>query len=164
MPLVLPDWEDFHDAFALGYLATAVWVLGFALAAARDNAFDVDRLLGATAAWTATAAAAVAVLAALVPLVSARISHGLGLEPGAVQLCLAAVMGALAVPVALRLRPRIDRVFFPERVALAEGSEALAEELAQCRGPGELLEHLSERTAELLRAEGFALYLRDGAR
>lgn len=160
MPLLFPDWPHFDEAFALGYLATAVWVLGFALGAARDNAFDVDRLLGATAAWTITAASALALLAGLLRLVSARISAELDLPTPAVQMPLAALMGALAVPVALRMRPRIDRVFFPERAALRDGSESLREELAECRSPAELLERLAERTALLLRAAGYATYSR----
>jgi signal transduction histidine kinase len=163
-PVIAPDWAHFELAFAFGFLATMIWILGFVLAAARDNAFDVDRLLGATTAWATSVAAAAAALLALVRLASAGLSEALGLPRTAVQLSLAGVMGALAVPVALRLRPLIDRVFFPERAALAEGSDALGEALAQCRSVDELLEQLTRRTAELLRAAGSALYVREGAR
>jgi signal transduction histidine kinase len=157
-PLVAPEWRGVEQAFAFGFLATVIWISGFVLAVVRDNAFDVDRLLGATAAWSLAAGAAIAALAVLVPAAAGAVADYLGVDPLPVSFGFAVLLGALAVPLGARLRPRIDRLLFPEREALREGTERLLEDLVQCRSDDELLALACARSAELVGAGGFALY------
>ncbi|MDJ0866726.1 MAG: hybrid sensor histidine kinase/response regulator [Myxococcota bacterium] len=160
-PLLVPSWAGFREAFALGFLSSAIWIVGAALGVVRDNAFDVDRLIGATAAWSLAAAGAVAGLAIAVPAASAWIAVVSGLAPTVVRLALAALLGALAFAAALALRPRIDRLLFPGRVRLQRGAESLVESLAHCESPDALLERGRTGVAELFEARGTALYRRE---
>jgi signal transduction histidine kinase/CheY-like chemotaxis protein len=157
-PLVAPGWQGVEQAFALGFLGTVIWVSGFVLAVVRDNAFDVDRLLGATATWSLAAGAAIVALAVLVPAAAGALAGYLDIDPLGVSFGFAVLLGALAVPLATRLRPRIDRLLFPERETLREGTERLLEDLVQCRSDDELLALACERSAQLIGARGFALY------
>jgi signal transduction histidine kinase len=157
-PLVAPEWSGFQQAFALGFLGTVVWITGLVLAVVRDNAFDVDRLIGATAAWSLAAGAAVVSLAVVVPAAASGVARYLDVEPLSVRFAFAVLLGALAVPLGVRLRPRIDSLLFPGREALREGTERLLEDLVHCRDGDDLLALAAERSAPLLGAEGFALY------
>jgi signal transduction histidine kinase len=160
-PLVVPEWEGFRNAFAVGFLASAIWMMGVVLAVVRENAFDVDRLIGATAAWALAAGGAVALLAVTVPPAASGLSTAFGLEPTAVRLALAAILGALAVPVGIRLRPRVDQVLFPERVGLQAGVERILGELARQPTPGDLVRHAAKATESVMRVAGVAVYRRD---
>jgi hypothetical protein len=160
-PLVAPGWEGFPQAFALGFLATGLGMSGLVLAVVRDNAFDVDRLIGATAAWSLAAGAAVVALAVVVPAAAGSVAGALGVDPLSVRIGFAVLLGALAVPLGARLRPRIDQLLFPEREVLREGTERLREDLVLTRSAGELLALASERAAALVGAGGHALYRRE---
>ncbi|MGH0028194.1 MAG: ATP-binding protein [Myxococcota bacterium] len=161
-PLLVPAWEGFRQAFAVGFLSSVIWMMGAVLGTVRDNAFDVDRLIGATAAWSLAAGGAVAGLAVAVPVVSAGLSQALGIDATTARLALAAVLGALVVPIGARLRPHVDRFLFPARVALQEEAAALVEELAHCESPDELLGRAARRSAELFDSRRVALYTRQG--
>jgi len=162
VPLLVPGWEGFRQAFAVGFLASAVWMMGAVMAVVRDNAFDVDRLIGATAAWAVAAAATVAGLALALPALSEGASRLLGVDLVTTRLGFAAALGALAIPLALGLRSRVDRLLFPARVALQRRAEAILEELAWCEGPDALLALGRRRAGELFGARGSALYRREG--
>jgi signal transduction histidine kinase len=163
-PLVAPEWQGFRQTFALGFLSSVIWMLGAVLATVRDNAFDVDRLIGATTAWVLAAAGGLAVLVVGVPALSASLADAFGVERIAARIALAALLGALVIPLGVRLRPRVDRVLFPRRVALEEGAARLADELAFCETPEALLERAAAGGAALLGARGFACYARAGER
>src|SRR5262245_23894702 len=160
-PLVAPGWEGFEQAFALGFLGTLIWVSGIVLAVVRENAFDVDRLLSATAAWSLAAGAAVVALAVAVPAAAtgvAGLASLLGVAPLSLEVALALLLGALVVPLGTRLRPRVDELLFPGHQAPRGGAERLAEELMQCRSDDELLALAAQGSARVLDATGFALY------
>jgi signal transduction histidine kinase len=160
-PLLAPAWEGFPQAFALGFLGTSLAMTGLVLAVVRDNAFDVDRLLGATAAWSLAAGAAVVALAVVVPAAAGSVAGALHVDALTVRIGFAVLLGALAVPLGARLRPRIDQLLFPEREALREGTERLLEDLVLTRDAVELLAFASERAAALVDADGYALYRRE---
>src|SRR5262245_24729799 len=160
-PLVAPGWGGFGQAFALGFLGTVIWVSGFVLAVVRDNAFDVDRLLSATAAWSLAAGAAVVVLAVALPAAAtgvADLAGLLGVAPFSLHLSFSLLLGALVVLFGARLRPHVDQLLFPGLRALRDGAERLAEELMQCRSDDELLALAAEGSAGLLGATGYSLY------
>jgi signal transduction histidine kinase/CheY-like chemotaxis protein len=157
-PALAPGWSGFEQAFALGFLGTVIWISGFVLAAVKENAFDVDRLLGATVAWSLAVGAAIAALAVMVAAVEEAVASELRLDPVHVRFGFAALLGALVVPLAAGLRPRIDQLLFPGREALREGTARLLEDLAHCRSDDEFLDRAVEGSARLLGARGFALY------
>ena len=159
-PLLFPGWDGFRGAFAVGFVTSALWLGGAMLAVVRDNAFDVDRLIGATAAWALAAGAAIVVLVAGAPLLAGTLSSAFDLEANTVRVALAAALGALVIPLGARLRPQVDRVFFPERIALQEAAVDLTEELGRLRSPDEMVAHAAARMAEVLDADGHALYTR----
>jgi signal transduction histidine kinase len=97
-----------------------------------------------------------------VPAISAGLSDLFDIDPAATRLALAAILGALVIPMGARLRPHVDRALFPERVALQEGAAGLIEELSDCESPEALLERAAERTTALFDAAGMALYERRG--
>lgn len=160
-PLLLPGWQGFRSAFAIGFLFSVIWMMGAVLGTVRDNAFDVDRLIGATAAWSLATGGAVAGLVLAVPVASAGFSHLLDVDPAAARVVLAALLGALVIPVGLRLRPHVDRILFPRRAALQEGAAELALALSRCKTPDDLLEQAALRTAALFDATGMALFVRE---
>jgi signal transduction histidine kinase/CheY-like chemotaxis protein len=156
--LAPPQWQGFGHAFALGFLGTLIWVSGLVFAVAREHAFDVDRLLGATATWSLAAATTVAALAIASFAAESGIAGALGIAPLTVRFAFAMLFGALVVPLGARLGPRIDQLLFPGREALREGTARLLDDLAHCRSSDELLALASERSAALLGAPSFALY------
>lgn len=161
-PLIVPEWDGFRDAFAVGFIGTTLVVAGAVMAVIRGNAFDVDRLIGATAAWSLAAGVAVAVLVLVTPMLTGAVSSAFGLDSTPVRLGLAALLGALVIPAGFRLRPQVDRVFFPERVAVQADAAALLDELGRFRSPEEVMNHAAMRCAGLMDAKGHALYVRSG--
>lgn len=160
LPLILPEWRGFEQAHAVGYVATVIWMLSVVMAVSLENAFDVDRLIGGAAAWSLAAAAAVAGLAVLVPAASAGTAGALGVEEGTVRLAFAALLGASIVPLGMRLRPRVDQLFFPDRVALQEAADRCFDEFGRCDSAAELVDLVARRFAELTQPVATALYER----
>jgi hypothetical protein len=72
------------------------------------------------------------------------------------------LLASVVVPAHRRLRPRIERLFFAERYALARGVERLLAELTACAGPQELLSRSGERLDALIKPECCVLYQRAG--
>jgi signal transduction histidine kinase len=162
VPLVSPDWGGFEQAFAIGNLATVFWIVGVVMAVVRYNVFDIDRLIGAAAAYSSVAIAAVFALVAGIPFAADRGSRLLGIEGQSAHLALAMLLAAAVIPLGRRLRPRMDRLLFPERVALENGVDSLLRELSRCPDPDALFAGTADRVVALLRPRGSALYVREG--
>ncbi len=145
----------------LSNLALLAVPICFLIAIAGFNAFDVDRLIGATATYTITFLLLATGVVVGAPVLAERIggATGLGTEPAHVALALG--VGALVAPLHRRLRPRIDGLFFPERQALAAAIERLRQELAARRDADDLVALLGEQLAALLRPERCAVCVRE---
>ncbi len=162
LPLLTPGWQGFELGFAVSVLATVLWLVCVVVAVVRFNAFDIDRLIGATAAYSAVAVVLLGVLLSGVPALADATSPWLGVDAQSARLGLSVVLALLVVPTAARLRPQVDRLFFPERVALQRGVDALLFELSHCASAAEVVRKVGEGVTALLSPRGFAAYTRAG--
>ena len=128
----------------------------------RDHLFDVDRLITAAASYSLLVGIALASLLAVAPAASAQLAHVTSLDPGTSQLVLAAALAPVVGGAQRYLRPRLERILFPERRALEQGAGVLRDELARAEKPADLLALLGGRLDELLRPECLAIYGRAG--
>jgi len=150
---------DFSSLLEIGVLMMVAFPLGILVAVARYNLFDVDRVLGAAASWSLVLVLSVAVLGALLPVLSRWLSAWSGLDPLAIQAGIGVLVVSGALPLGPRLRPTIDRVFFPERAALKRGSDELMRDLGTCKGTEDVILTLAWRIDSLLNPEFFGLYV-----
>ena len=134
----------------------------FLIAIVGYNAFDVDRLISATATYSITLLLLLGGVVFLGPPVSARLGDVSGFGAQEAHLALALGLGLAVVPLNRRLRPRIEQIFFPERQALANGIDGLRGELAACGDTHELQTLLGEQLAVLLRPERCLILERAG--
>jgi signal transduction histidine kinase/CheY-like chemotaxis protein len=160
--VVAPSPDSFSSWLALGTLATAIAPISILIAIARYNLYDIDLLIRATASYSLLLVLLLGSALAIAPLLAGAASAALGVEPGAARLVLALALAAVAIPLYRRLRPQVDRVFFPERVALERGVEQLLRDLSASDGPGEVLALVGERVAELLRPETCVCWVKTG--
>lgn len=159
VPIFAPDWTGFRQAFALGFHFSTIWCIGAVVATIRDNAFDVDRLISATAAGALILGAAVAGLTVAVPSVSDFMSTTYAVDPTTTRLGLAAVVGALVITAAPRLRRRMDLLLVPERIDQEERADRLAEAFREAETPSALLERAAAGCASLFEADRHAVYV-----
>ena len=106
-----------------------------AVAIVRYNLLDIDGLISATAAYSVLGVLFLAALLTVVPKVSHAVSVSVGINPTSAQLIVSILLAVVLVPLQRRLRPRLDRLFFVERYALARGVQELLDDLARCTTP-----------------------------
>jgi class 3 adenylate cyclase len=150
----------YSRAFALSVLPTVVVPLGILIAVVRQQLFDVDRLISATASYTAIGIVLVGSALTLIPRLAEAASQALGFDLALGQGFLTLVLAAVVVPAHRHVQPRIDRFFFPERYSLEMGMQRLLTELSDCEGPEELSGRIGEQLAALLRPESCVIYTR----
>jgi class 3 adenylate cyclase len=132
------------------------------IAIVRFNLYDIDRLIGATAAYTIVSIIVIAAAIIMVPRVSQAASTAWGLDPTTGQFMIALLFAALVVPGARYLRPRIERLFFAERYAFEHGVEQLLHEISACTDVQEVLTLVGQRLDSYLRPESCVAYGRSG--
>jgi class 3 adenylate cyclase len=144
-------------------LATAIAIpVGLAIALARHNLFDVDRLITAAASYTVLSVLFLAGLLGLAPRI-ATVSAGV-MDPTIVQTGLSLGVAALVFAGKRQIEGRIGHWLFPERRGLEQEAQQLRSDLGRCSKPSELLTLLGERLQALLRLATAAIYARtDGA-
>jgi len=148
----------YSRAFALSVLPTVVVPLGILIAVVRQQLFDVDRLISATASYTAIGIVLVGSALILIPRLAELASQALGFDLVLGQGLLTLVLAVVVVPAHRHVQPRIDRFFFPERYSLEMGMQRLLTELSGCEGPEELSGRIGEQLAALLRPESCVIY------
>lgn len=161
IPLFAPAWGGFEKAFAFGILATLLWAVGVAVAVIRFNVFDVDRLLGATATLSIVTIGGLAVLLAGVPWLADHGSELVGARRQTARIGLAMLLAAALVPLSRRLRPRVDALLFPERIALQGGVQQLLADLSRCRDAEAVFARTADGVVALLSPRASALYVRE---
>jgi class 3 adenylate cyclase len=150
------------DLRELAVLCAIALPVGLVIAIVRSQLFDIDRLISATASYSATIVALFGLALLLVNRVAHALSALLGADPSSMQTALSFVLALAVVPAQRTLRPHIEAFFFGERRALEEGVESLLRALSSCEGPQTLLERLGEWLDRLLRPENCVIYARDG--
>ena len=85
----------------------------------------------------------------------------LGLDPTVGQLAFSLVLAWGLVECHRRLRPRIEKVFFPERYRVDSGGADLLAELSGCSSSAELTARAGESLRRLMRPDGCVIYARN---
>jgi signal transduction histidine kinase len=128
------------------------------VAIVRHDLFDIDRLVSATAAYSMALIALMGAAALLIPALAARLASQSGVTLQTALLGVVIVLAAVGFPLATRLRPHLEGLFFPERRALARGLDRLMSDISLCRSPRELHELVADRLAGLLHPESCVLF------
>ena len=136
--------------------------LGLFMAFHRDHLFDVDRVISATASYSLLIGVAIAGLLAAAPAASAALAQVASLDPETSQILLAVAVTPLIGGAQRVVRPRLERLLFPERRALEQGAGRLRAELPHCAEPADVLRLLGARLDELLHPDCIAIYGRAG--
>ena len=141
-------------------IATVLVPLAFLIAIIRFDLFDIDRLISTTASYSTVAVVLIGVGLAIVPPLAHAASASMGVDPSSGQVFLSLLLAAVVVPAHLRLRPRIDRIFFQERHEVETGMRSLLAELSSCRDSAELAHRLGTKLAAALHPESCVVYTR----
>jgi signal transduction histidine kinase/CheY-like chemotaxis protein len=142
-----PEWLSL---LPLANAANVFVPAGLLLALVRDNAFDVDRLIVATASGSAAAGLLLLAVGAFGLLVGDPLARLTGLPAEASQIAVAVACGLAIVPLHRRLRPRVEALFFPARIRFAAAAESLRRGLAEGAEAGETAGLLGQRLDALL--------------
>jgi class 3 adenylate cyclase len=165
MPTIVAGALSASDpAFNLWYDAslTAVAALPLALliSIARFNLFDIDRLISTTASYNVLLTLALGIGVTVVPRTAEAAAELLGVQLWVGRVCFSLPIAFLVVAAHRRLRPRIDRLFFPERYAFEAGVRQLLARLSGCQDAKQLTLSTSEALVDLLRPESCVVYAR----
>jgi class 3 adenylate cyclase len=155
-------YPEVLDLRELTVLCSILLPIGLVIAIVRAQLLDIDRLISATASYSATLLILFGVALALVNRVAHALSALSGADASSLQTALSFVLALGVVPAERALRPRIEALFFRERRALEEGVAALLQALSACAGPQALLERLGAWLDRLLRPEHCVIYARTG--
>ena len=133
---VVPEWIG--ALFAVAMIAAVAIPLGVLVAIAFYQFLDIDRLFSATLSYSVLAILGLAIVLGVMPAASRAASDALGLAPAYGQILFALGLAAILVPAQRIVRPRIDRLLFPQRVALEQGFEHLLTAISSCADMQEL--------------------------
>lgn len=139
-------------------LATVLIPVCFFVAIVRFNAFDVDRLILSTTAYSVLSIILIAGLLTIVPWLAEVASASFGVSAAQSQMAISALFAASIVPAQRLIKPRIERVFFSERHALEQGVGDLLKALDSCETPESVPALLGRRLHALLRPEGCVIF------
>lgn len=138
----------------------ALFPLSIFVAVARSELFDIDRILSATASYTAVLVLGLAAMLSLAPRLAAAASLAFGVDPMVGELMFGLLLAACAVPLHRWLHPRIEGIFLPERLALDRAIEQLIRDQAKCDTPATLFRRVGQRLDEALRPDCCVVYWR----
>ena len=161
MVLVLdPEGAWYSRVLVFPAIAVCALPLGVFIAIVRHNLFDVDRLISATASYSALVIFLVAGTAGVVLPLSQLLTSTTGMEPWFGQGLVGLLLAAIGLPAFQRLRPVIENVLFPERRALEEGIHRVLSDLASSTSPSELVARTGESLERLIRPSSCVIYAR----
>ncbi|MBI1814784.1 MAG: zinc ribbon domain-containing protein [Deltaproteobacteria bacterium] len=157
---VVPEWIGV--LFAVAIIAVVAIPLGVLVAIAFYQFLDIDRLFSATLSYSVLAILGLALVLGVMPAASRAASDALGLAPAYGQILFAFALAAIVVPAQRLVRPRIDRLLFPQRLALEQGFEHLLTAISGCADMRELTRLVGERLDTLLQPAAAVVYARAG--
>jgi class 3 adenylate cyclase len=155
---VVPEWIGALNAVAA--IPGVAIPLGILVAIAFYRFLDIDRLFSATLSYSVLAILGLAIVLGVMPAASRAASDALGLAPAHGQILFALGLAAILVPARRLVRPRIDRLLFPQRVALEQGFEHLLTAISSCADMQELTRLVGERLDVLLHPAAAVVYAR----
>jgi class 3 adenylate cyclase len=136
--------------------------IGLVIGLYRYNWLDIDRLLSATASYNLLIFFVLAVGFLVIPQLAGVLSRSLDVDPNAGQLAVSVLLAAAVIPGHRRLRPRIERAFFPERHALDMGVERLQQELVKQIDAQTLTECFAKGLDRVFQPESCVFYAPSG--
>ena len=154
------EWYRVYTAVAMIALVAAP--LGTLIAISFYQFLDIDRLFSATLSYSVLAILGIALMLGVMPAASQAASDALGLAPAHGQILFAFGLAAIVVPAQRVVRPRIDRLLFPQRLALEQGFEHLLAAISGCADMQELTRLVGERLDALLHPAAAVVYARAG--
>jgi class 3 adenylate cyclase len=160
VPVLAPEFAYFDLLFELTVALLVLVPVGLLIAVVRYNLYDIDRLISATASYSALGVVLLATALTLLPRVAQATSGLVGIESSTVQTALSFLLAIGVVPAHRRMRPQIERLFFRERHAIEQGIAGMLRDLSQCEGPAQLTRMAGERLDALLRPESTTIYAR----
>jgi class 3 adenylate cyclase len=155
---VVREWVG--ALFAVGMIALVAIPLGILIAIAFYDFLDIDRLFSATLSYSVLAIVGMAFVLAMMPTAALAVSDALGLTPAHGQILVALGLAAVVVPAQRVVRPRIDRLIFPQRVALEQGFAELLTKLSTCADMQQLTYLVGQGLDALLQPEAAVVYAR----
>jgi Double zinc ribbon len=155
---VVPEWIG--ALFAVAMIALVAVPLGVLIAIAFYEFLDIDRLFSATLSYSVLAILGLAIVLGVMPTASQAASDALGLAPAYGQMLFALGLAAIVVPAQRVVRPRIDRLLFPQRLAIEQGFEHLLAAISGCADMQELTRLVGERLDALLQPAAAVVYAR----
>jgi class 3 adenylate cyclase len=157
---VVPEWQ--RGLWAVANIALVACPLGTLVAIAFYQFLDIERLFSATLSYSVLAIVGLAIVLGVMPTASQAASDALGLAPAYGQILFAFALAAIVVPAQRVVRPRIDRLLFPQRLALEQGFEHLLTAISGCADMQELTRLVGERLDALLEPAAAVVYARAG--
>lgn len=154
---------DLWWTYEFALVATVLIPVCMAIAILRYGLLDIDRVISSTAAYTLLSVLFLAGLLTVVPSASRPVARAADLDPQSAQAVLSVLLAGLIVPGQRWLRPRMERIFLRERLALEAGLSHLRNELGALGDVGALLGATGARLGELLRLDRCAVYARGEA-
>jgi class 3 adenylate cyclase len=167
LPLVavwLASSLEYFPLLVISMASLALIPLAFLIAIRNYNLFDIDRLIGITAAYTVLAVAAIAASILGVPALARVSTAALGLEAETSDVLGATGAAALVVVLQPALQRGCDRLLFAERFRLHAQLGALLRDLGAGHEPAQLLSLVVQRLSAVVQPECCVMYgLRDRA-
>ncbi len=146
----------------LSFEALILLPLSLLIAVVRYNLFDVDRLISATASYSALVILLALAGEVLLEPLAGRGAALFGLEPATGQVAFVVLLAAVLIPAQRAWRPYVDRIFFAEGRSRESQVEALLEDLSHAAGARNAIERSGAGIARVFRAEFCAIYERAG--
>jgi hypothetical protein len=142
-------------------LAFAVLPIGFLIAVFGYRFLDADPLISSATSYFFLGVAVLVAIEMVIPQVAELAGALGGVATETTELALAITVAFLAIPVHRFVRPRIERVFFPERPALEDGIHELLDEVSDIEDQDRMIEHLCSRLADFLNTRTCIFFGRD---
>ena len=155
---VVPEWTG--GLLVAATIAMVAIPLGVLVSVAFYQFLDIDRLFSATLSYSVLAILGLAIVLGVMPAASQAASDALGLAPAYGQVLFAFALAAIVVPAQRVVRPRIDRLLFPQRLALEQGFEHLLAAISGCADMQALTRLVGERLDALLQPVAAVVYAR----
>ena len=112
---LMSGWRS--GALAAGYVSLVAIPIGLLIAFVGYRYLDIDPLISSTASYSILGVTVISGVLVLIPEFAEAAGALAGVEASSAQILLSIGLAGLAIPAHRHLRPRIERVFFPERTA-----------------------------------------------
>ena len=154
---VQPSLWWLHD---LSMIANVLPPICICIAILRANAFDIDRLISTTTVYSLLSILLMGGIFLAIPPLAQAVSTATDVPAASGQVALSFILASLVAPGQRLLRPRVERLFFPERYTFERGVQQLLQELNSCEMSQDVLTLVGERLTTLLRPESCVMYSR----